>query len=141
VGLTRPDHAVCVELDVPFHHCDPLFVVWHGRYLEYLEASRQALLRSRGLDVDDIRELGYRMFVTDVRCRYTHPAGYGDRLEVTSWFAAGGSLVKVLYDVFNKTRGRRSARASTVLALTDAGGTLLTDLPAPVRERLPELSA
>src|SRR5262245_13659309 len=24
-----------VELKVPFHDCDPLFVVWHGRYFQY----------------------------------------------------------------------------------------------------------
>ena len=32
------------RFDVPFHHCDPLNVVWHGRYLEYFEVARQKLL-------------------------------------------------------------------------------------------------
>jgi len=44
VAVKRPDHAVSVELEIPFHDCDPLFVVWHGRYLEYMEVGRQALL-------------------------------------------------------------------------------------------------
>jgi acyl-CoA thioester hydrolase len=146
--MTRPSHAVSVSLDIPFHDCDPLFVAWHGRYFEYLEAGRQRLLATCSLDVPDLVKMGLRLFVTDARCRYMHPVTYGDRVTVTAWFADrlssrppgpdGAPLIKVAYDVFNDTRGRRSARAHTLLAVTDAEGSLLTELPAEVRARLPE---
>lgn len=135
--LRRPDHAVSVELEIPFHDCDPLFVAWHGRYFQYLEASRQALLRSRRLDVPDLIALHHRLFVADVRCRYTFPLTYGDRVRVTSWFGEHERLIRVLYDVFNETKGRRSARASTLLAVTDERNAFLPQLPAAIRERLP----
>src|SRR5687767_14489418 len=139
--MTRPGHAVSVTLDIPFHDCDPLFVAWHGRYFEYLEAGRQRLLTTCSLDVPDLVKMGLRMFVTDARCRYMHPLGYGDRVEVTAWFAdVLEPLIKVVYDVFNVTRGRRSARAHTLLAMTDAEGNLLTALPAEVRARMPEIA-
>jgi acyl-CoA thioester hydrolase len=137
--MTRPSHAVSVDLDIPFHDCDPLCVAWHGRYFEYLEAGRQRLLAACSLDVPDLVRMGYRMFVTDARCRYMHPLTYGDRVKVTAWFAdVLPPLIKVVYDVFNETRGRRSARAHTLLAFTNAEGSLLTDLPTEVRSRLPE---
>jgi acyl-CoA thioester hydrolase len=137
--MTRPSHAVSVTLEIPFHDCDPLFVAWHGRYFEYLEAGRQRLLAACSLDVPDLVKLGLRLFVTDARCRYMHPVTYGDRVTVTAWFAdVVTPLIKVVYDVFNDTRGRRSARAHTLLAVTDAEGSLLTDLPPEVRARLPE---
>ncbi|MCA9711183.1 MAG: acyl-CoA thioesterase [Myxococcales bacterium] len=139
--LRRPAHAVRVELEIPFHDCDPLFVAWHGRYLEYLEAGRQALLRSRRLDVPDLIALRHRLYVADVRCRYNFPLTYGDRVEVTAWFGEHERLIKVLYDVFNRTKGRRSARASTLLAVTDDRGTFLPEIPEPIRTRLPELSS
>ena len=136
--MTTPDHAVQVELRVPFHDCDPLAVVWHGRYFQYLEASRTELFRSCRLDVSDMVELGLRMFVTDARCRYNHPLGYGDRFVVGCWFSERSPLLRVSYDVMNLTRGRRSARAYTRLALTDRDGELLKEIPEVVRERLPQ---
>ena len=78
--------AVTIEQEVPFYECDPLFVVWHGRYFQYLERARQALLRKFHLDVPDVRHMGYRMYITDARCRYMFPLSYGDRVAVTAWF-------------------------------------------------------
>ncbi len=128
-----------VELLIPFHDCDPLFVVWHGRYFQYLEASLHALLRSRQLDIPDLMEQGHRMYVTDVRCRYLFPLTYGETVKVTAWFTQYSPLIKVVYDVFNVTKGRKSARSSATVAVTDAQGNLLTEIPDAIRSRLPAL--
>ncbi len=128
--------SATVTLKVPFHDCDPLFVVWHGRYLEYFELARTALLESRRLDVPEIRALGYRMYVTDARCRYMHPLSYGEEAQVTASFTATRPFVRIAYDVRNVTRGRRSARGYTVLATTDAAGQLLPETPDAIFERL-----
>ncbi len=137
----KPEHAVSVEIPIPFHDCDPLFVVWHGRYMEYMGQARCALLASCGLDIPDVRALGFRMFVTDLRCRYTFPLSYGETARVTAWFTDlpvdESPLVKVAYEVYNLDHSRVSARASTRLALTDADGRLYTQLPEIVLERLP----
>lgn len=134
-----PAHAVCVEQLIPFHDCDPLFVVWHGRYFQYLEASLHGLLRSCQLDVPDLMEHGLRMYITEVRCRYLFPLTYGETVRSTAWFTQYSPLIKVVYDVFNVTRMRKSARSSATVAVTDHKGTLLTDVPPIIRDRLPEL--
>src|SRR5690606_38392848 len=120
---------VTVQLDVPFHDCDPLFVVWHGRYLEYFEVARTALFRSVALDVPDIMRLGLRMYVTDARCRYMFPLAYGDVVRVRAAFTAATPLIRVAYEVTNVTKGRRSARGYTTLATTDGAGVLLPETP------------
>ena len=126
-----------VTLKVPFHDCDPLFVVWHGRYLEYFELARTALFRSVALDVPDIMRLGLRMYVTDARCRYMHPLAYGEVVRVRAAFTATSPLIRVAYEVTNVTRGRRSARGYTTMATTDGGGALLPETPDAILERLP----
>lgn len=135
--MRRPDHATTVEVEIPFHDCDPLAVVWHGRYFEYLEACRRRLFDSCRLGVEDMIELGLRMFVSDARCRYTFPLRYGDRCEVRGWFSERSPLIRVSYDVMNLSHGRPAARAYTQLALTDATGALLPELPEVIRDRLP----
>ena len=133
----RPAHAVTIEQKVGLHHCDPLGVAWHGRYFEWFEAARTALFVSMDLDVPQIRSFGYRMFVVDAQCRYMAPLSYGDVAQVTAWFVAITPLVRVAYDVHNAANGRWSARALTVLATTDADGTLLPETPPQLLSRLP----
>ena len=128
--------AVTIEQEVPFYECDPLFVVWHGRYFQYLERARQALLRKFRLDVPDVRHMGYRMYITDARCRYMFPLSYGDRVAVTAWFTEFEPLLRVAYEVTNLTHNRRSARAYTVIATTDGDGNLMTRIPEDVAARL-----
>ncbi len=134
--MSGAERAARVTLKVPFHDCDPLFVVWHGRYLEYFELARTALLESRTLDVPQIRDLGFRMYVSDARCRYMYPLSYGDQVEVTASFTATRPLIRIAYDVRNLTKNRRSARGYTVLATTDAAGNLLHETPDVLVERL-----
>lgn len=125
-----------IQFEVPFHDCDPLQIVWHGRYFEYFELARTQLFRERGLDIPAIRDLGMRMYVADVRCRYTAPLTYGDRVEVEAIAKAADPLIRIAYSVRNLTQDRRSARGFCVLATTDANGDLLTQTPEVIRERL-----
>ena len=135
--MMRDDHAISIETTVPFHFCDPLFVVWHGRYFEYFGMARAELMRSRGLDVPEMRDLGFRMYMTDVRCRYMYPLGYGDALRITAWFTAATPLIRVAYTVTNLTHDRKSARAYTEIATTNAQGELLRQTPSVILERMP----
>lgn len=137
--MNHPAHARSVIQRVPFHDCDPLGVVWHGRYFEYFEAARCALLDSVGLDVPHVRALSLRMYVSEVRCRYNAPMQYGDEIRAWAWFSEIGPVLKVSYDLDNVTSGRKCVRAFTRLALTDAEGRFLTELPPEVRTRLPVL--
>ena len=125
-----------VRLRVPFHDCDPMSIVWHGNYLKYFEHARMALFHACGLDVVEIRDLGYKMVVADTRVRFTHPSSYGDELEVSAKTAATDPLLKIVYSVRNLTRDRRSARGNTVLAITHFDDTLVHGTPAAIAERL-----
>jgi len=133
----RPDHAVSVDIKVAFHQCDPLGVLWHGRYFELFEAARMELMASRGLDVPELVALDVRMYVTEVRCRYMTPLSFGDTARVTAWFGEVTPLIRVSYDISHVERGAWSARATTMLATTDAAGTLLTRTPDAILDRLP----
>lgn len=128
--------SATVGVSIEFYDCDPLFVVWHGRYFKYFEQARQALLRELDLDIPQIRAMGYRMYVTDVRCRYMFPLSYGDDVKVTAKITEVSPLIKVTYEVRNDTHGRRAARGYTTLATTDADGNLLTETPNDILSRL-----
>ncbi len=137
--MIHPAHARSVVLRIPFHDCDPLGVAWHGRYFEYFEAARSELLTSVGLDVPHIRSLDLRMYISEVRCRYSSPLRYGDDVKVWAWFSEIGPILKVSYDLENLNTRRKCVRAYTRLALTDASGRFLPELPEAISSRLPNL--
>jgi acyl-CoA thioester hydrolase len=128
---------VALDLVVPFHDCDPLSVVWHGHYFKYLELARTKLLQSVTLDVPDVRGLGFRMYVTDARCRYVWPLRYGQTARVAAWFTDLMPLMRVAYEITNVSEGRRAARAYTTLVVTDARGHVVTEPPEEIKARLP----
>ncbi len=135
--LQRPEHAVTVDFRVAFHQCDPLGVVWHGRYFEFFEVARSALMATVGLDVPDLRALGFQMYVTEVNCRYMLPLALGDALRVSAWFSAVTPLIRVAYDVRDPAGQRWYSRATTVLATTDRNGCLIPRTPDELLARLP----
>jgi acyl-CoA thioester hydrolase len=125
-----------IEVEVPFHHCDPLAVVWHGHYFEYMEAARRSLLSSFRLSVEDMIALKLRMFIVDAKCRYNFPLRYGDRGAVTAGLKVESPLLRVAYQIRNITQDRLSARAHTLLAFTDEEGSVLPEIPEVVLSRL-----
>ncbi len=128
--------AVNVELEVPFHDTDPLGVVWHGHYYKYMELARTALLRSLDLEVHQIRDLGYRLYVIESKCRYSSPLHYADEVRVSAWLRDVEHRIKVAYEVHNLTTGRRAARGHTVLVSTDTDGNMLLETPDALLQRL-----
>jgi len=131
-----PPGAATVEIRVPFHHVDFLRVVWHGRYLEYLEAAQGAFLRARGLDLPDMQAMGFVFVVAETQVRHLYPLRYGDVVQVSCWVDGDESRIDMVYDLVNATVERRCATARTSLVtLTDAGELCLAT-PGTILERL-----
>ena len=129
-------HEVHLEFEVPFHDVDVLGIVWHGHYYKYMELGRTALLRARGLDVREIRDLGHRLLVVDSHCRHTFPLHYADRVRVNAWFVSVAPRLVVAYRIRNLTQDRCSARGQTILVTTDADGRMLPETPDALLQRL-----
>lgn len=131
-----PPKAVSVELEVPFHHVDVLGIAWHGHYPEYLDLARTALLRTRRLDTEDLRGLGFRLVVSESFVHHASPLRYADRVRVTAWFGDVENRLHIAYQVMNLTGGALAAEAWTDFVVTKADGWLCLETPPPILERL-----
>jgi len=131
-----PEHAVSVDLEVPFHDVDALHIVWHGHYLKYFELARTFLMRSRGLDVAGVIALGFRQLVIESHIRHSFPLHYADKFRVHAWLGELNHKMTIEFLIWNLTHDRRCARGSTVLVTTDATGTLLLETPDAIRRCL-----
>lgn len=88
-----------------YRDVDQMGIVYYTRYLEYFEAARTELLRSIGLDVTIIEQMGYFLPVTACYCNYKKSAKFDDELNIiTKINELPRSSMKIEYDVFNSSK-------------------------------------
>ena len=94
---------------VRYRECDPMGVVYHTHYIDYLEEARTEALREVGLPYKRIEDAGIMMPVVDLAVRYYNPARYDDVVVVRTIF--GNSIpratVKIRYEVHRESNDDR----------------------------------
>jgi len=70
---------------VNYSETDQMGVVYHARYLVWLDIARCEHLRRTGMAYADLERLGLRLAVGDLRIRYRQPARYDDLVRVRCW--------------------------------------------------------
>ena len=102
-----------VELQVQFYDIDPMEVVWHGRYIEYFEAARCALLDKIGYNYGEMKESGYMWPIIDLQVRYANPATFRQRIKVRAAIVEWENRLKMEYLVTDAASGQRLTRGVT----------------------------
>ena len=101
------------ETQVQFFDLDRMEVVWHGRYVNYLEIARSELLNSINYNYAQMKASGYFWPVIDMHLRYIASATFGQRLKLRAEIVEWENRLKIKYLITDSATGRRLARAST----------------------------
>ncbi len=89
-----------VRLKVPFHHVDPMQVVWHGHYFEYFEAARDGLFDSIGISLEDFYgRYGYLFPVIRGSVKFIRPLRYKDSFVCTAKVLEAKRKIVVDYEI------------------------------------------
>lgn len=121
---------------VNYSETDQMGVVYHARYLVWLDVARTEHLRRSGLSYRELEADGLRLAVSDVSIRYRQPARYDDSIRIRCWVRELASRrVEFGYAVEHAEDGQLLATASTGLLALDSAMTI-TRLPQRVSELL-----
>jgi acyl-CoA thioester hydrolase len=121
---------------VNYSETDQMGVVYHARYLVWLDVARCEHLRQSGMSYRDLEDDGFRLAVSEVVVRYRQPARYDDLVRIRCWVRNLASRrVEFGYAVEHADDGRLLATASTSLLALNQSMTL-TRLPDRVRQAL-----
>jgi acyl-CoA thioester hydrolase len=130
---TEPQPISETLVRVNYSETDQMGVVYHARYLVWLDIARTEHLRQSGMTYRELEATGLRLAVSDVSVRYRQPARYDDPIRIRCWIREAGSRrVEFGYAVEHAEDGRLLATASTSLIALDTSMTL-TRLPERVR--------
>jgi acyl-CoA thioester hydrolase len=108
-----------IEVEVPFHDCDPMGVTWHGCYVRYLETARSALLNRIGYNFRQMTASGYAWPVVDLRMKYVKTTTFGQRLLVRAALEEYENRLKIAYTVSDQRSGEIVTKASTTQVAVD----------------------
>jgi acyl-CoA thioester hydrolase len=124
------------KVRVNYSETDQMGVVYHARYLIWLDVARCEHLRRSGMSYRDLEKSGLRLAVSEVNIRYRQPAHYDDVIRIRCWVREVASRrVDFGYAVEHAEDGRLLATASTRLLALDETMSLAR-LPDEVRQAL-----
>lgn len=129
---------------VDYSETDQMGVVYHARYLVWLDVARTEHLRANAIAYRDLERLGLRLMVSDLHIRYRRAARYDDEVSVRAWVRETASRrVTFGYAVEDHASGTLLATATTALLVLDdkfdfarlpaAVAAALNPIPDPVR--------
>lgn len=121
-----------ITVRVNYSEIDQMGVVYHARYVVWLDMARTEHLREAGFSYKELEEQGVRLVVTDLKLRYAGPARYDDLVRVRCRVSEIGSRKVIFaYDIEHAETGRPMATAETSLVCVDQSHRLAR-LPADV---------
>ena len=121
---------------VNYSETDQMGVVYHARYLVWLDVARTEHLRRSGMSYRDLEASGLRLAVSEVSIRYRQPAHYDDTVRIRCWVRELTSRrVDFGYAVDHAENHRLLATAWTSLLALDTTMSL-SRLPTQVRDAL-----
>jgi acyl-CoA thioester hydrolase len=125
-----------IVVRVNYSETDQMGVVYHARYLVWLDVARTEHLRHSGMSYRDLEAAGLRLAVGEVAVRYRRPARYDDPVRVRCWVRDLASRrVDFGYALEHADDGRLLATAYTSLLALNRDLSL-TRLPEAVRRVL-----
>src|SRR4051812_16788419 len=70
---------------VNYSEIDQMGVVYHARYLVWLDVARCEHLRLSGMSYRELEQAGLRLAVSELAIRYRQPARYDDLIRIRCW--------------------------------------------------------
>ena len=129
--------TTAVDIEIPFHDCDPMNVVWHGNYPRYFEVARCKLLRLFNYDYLDMQASGYMWPIVDMRLKYVGSAKFTQMITVTATLVEYENRIKINYLITDKNSGVKLTKGYTIqAAVSMESNELQFESPAILIEKL-----
>jgi acyl-CoA thioester hydrolase len=89
--VSEPAEVSEISLRVNYSETDQMGVVYHARYVVWLDMARTEHLRQAGMSYKEVEAMGVRLAVGELAIRYRQPARYDDQVRVRCWVRELGS--------------------------------------------------
>ncbi len=122
--------SLTVQVDVRFSEVDALHMVWHGHYIQYLEAAREAFGKKFNLGFQHFLDAKIVAPIIETQLFYHSPGRLGDQLEVEiNLIIQPAAKLEFYYEIRRPLTKQLLVEARTVQAFTTASGEMILTMP------------
>lgn len=115
--------GVDTEIRVRYAETDQMGVAYYANYLVWFEVGRSEFCREKGFRYADLEALGYRLVVSEVRCKYRNSAKYDETILIrTRLKHLNKRMITFGYRVLRKNGEGLIAEGETQHICVDANG-------------------
>ena len=127
---------IAIRDRVRFEETDLMAVVYHSRYLPWMEMGRVAWLRACGVDLNRMMDEGILFPIREINVKYKHSARFDDEYEVqTTMQEFNRAKMVFFFFLVNVKDGKVFVEGNTTNVFTDKNGKILR-LPAAWFEKI-----
>jgi len=121
-------------------HTDYAGIVWHGTYLNWMEAARVECLRSSGVGFEELVAAGFNLPVVALSLRYHHSISMGENVAVMTRIAKPEKL-RLNWEYEIRTTDRLCVTATVSLVAVDMSkGKILRVLPKVLEDSIDKIT-
>lgn len=113
--MSEPAGVSEISVRVNYSETDQMGVVYHARYVVWLEMARTEHLRQAGMSYKEVEAMGVRLAVGELNIRYHRPARYDDLVRVRCWVRELGSRRILFGYAIDLGQGELLASATTAM--------------------------
>ena len=107
------------EFKISFEDLDPMWVVWHGNYIRYMEQARCDMLSKLNYTYMDMHKDNYAYPIAKMKVKYVKPAKFDDVLVMKLELLSIEPTMEIKYKLFNKKTGEKLFEAKTMQIAID----------------------
>lgn len=111
--MNEPFIEAYIDTEVAFYEVDPMQIMWHGNYINFMERARCALLEKIGYTYVDMEKDGYGWPVVDVHVKYLKPLQFRQKVRVTARITEYEFGLRLTYTFVDIETGKVTTRAET----------------------------
>jgi len=130
--------SIEIRRSVPFYDLDPAQIVWHGKFFDYFEDARWALLNHYGVDLFAYYEKTKIIFpIVRTATKHIYPLRYRDEFICKATIIEAKSKIVVGFEIRLAEDGRVCARGRTEqVAVMTPEMEIMLRLPEDIRTAL-----
>src|SRR4030042_2299540 len=115
--------VVDCELRVRYAETEQVGIAYYANYLVWFEVGRSEFCRQRDFSYAALEDLGYKLVVTEVQCRYRNAARYDELITVrTKLKALDKRIIPVGYEIVREDKDELIAEGESRHLCVDATG-------------------
>lgn len=111
--MNEPFIEASIDTEVAFYEVDPMQIMWHGNYINFMERARCALLEKIGYTYIDMEKDGFGWPVVDVHVKYIRPLQFRQKVRVTARITEYEFGLRLTYTFVDIETGKVTTKAET----------------------------